>query len=139
MKRMLIILLWLLIVTSGKGQTREHDPVLTKTDYLAKSKSQQRTATTLLAGGTVMMIVGYIGFNNTYDSNNNAGTDVFGFLILGGFAMDVASIPFFVGSSKNARKAATMVRLENQRINLPWQNASAVEFQPALTVTIKFR
>ncbi len=139
MKRTLMILLCSLMATTAMGQKREPDRQWTKTDYLAKSKSQQRTATTLLACGTAMMIIGYVGFNNTYDTNNNAGTDVFGFLVLGGFAMDVASIPFFVGSSRNARKAATMVRLENQRINLPRQNASISEFQPTITVTIRFK
>lgn len=139
MRRMLTILLCWLMATVGMGQTREPDRELTQTDYLAKSKSQQRTATTLLSAGTAMMIVGYIGFNNTYDSNNNAGTDVFGFLVLGGFAMDVMSIPFFIGSSKCARKAATVVRLETQRINLPPQNATASGFQPAVTVTIRLR
>ncbi|MBL7848975.1 MAG: hypothetical protein JNL40_16020 [Cyclobacteriaceae bacterium] len=139
MKRTLMILLCSLMATTTMGQKREPDRPLTKTDYLAKSKSQERTATTLLACGTAMMIVGYIGFNNTYDSNTNGDTDVFGFLVLGGFAMDVASVPFFIGSSRNARKATTMVRLENQRLNLPRQNASASEFQPTVTVTIKFR
>lgn len=139
MKRTLVIFWCCLMTTMAMGQTREPDRQLTQTDYLGKSKSQQRTATTLLACGTAMMIIGYVGINNTYDTNNNSATDVFGFLVLGGFAMDVASIPFFVGSSKSARKAATMVRLENQRINLPRQNASTLEMQPSLTVTIKFR
>ncbi len=85
---------------------------MTKTDfnkeyYLEKSDSQKTTAWILLGSGLLLSTIGIIGFSNSdFLSDNNSSTDAYGFLILGGGACTAGSIPLFISSARNARRAA---------------------------------
>ena len=104
----------------------------TKEDYLQKSKNQKKTGLILLGGGTLMAVIGAVSFNNSYASSDNNTTDASGFLFLGGLAADFISIPFFISSSNNAQKAATL-SFKNQ----PVENFANQQFQPTITLSIK--
>ncbi|MFC0775041.1 hypothetical protein [Terrimonas alba] len=117
------------------SQQKEPVQALTKQDYLQKSKNQKTIGWVLLGGGTIMAVVGAITFNSTYDSDSYTATDAGGFLLLGGIVADLASIPFFIGSAKNARKAAT-ISFNNQRILIPHFHSLVAKAQPSVTIKI---
>ncbi len=129
-------LLVLLTTTSLLGQNTLN-PEYTKEYYLQKSKDQNKTGWILLSTGTVMGVVGLIGFGNSWDSSSTTSTDASGFLFLGGVIAGLASIPAFINSGSSARKAAKL-SLNNQPILCPTQNFCVQNPQPSLLFTINF-
>jgi uncharacterized membrane protein len=136
MKKILTLVILLLFMVKGFGQTTPSTP-FSKEDYLQKSKTQQTTGWIFLSVGITMTAVGVIGFNNTYDDWNDNSTDAYGALILTGPLIALGSIPFFVSSGSNARKAATL-SLNYQPILIPNQGSLVQSSQPSLSVTITF-
>lgn len=134
MKKIAIPMMLLIVVGNSLAQT-----TLSKEDYLRKSEVQKKTGWTMLACGTTLIIVGAIigGGDDSdemgYGSNFETGTLLFGI----GLATDLASIPVFISSAKNARKAA-MISVKNQRIFFD-PNGYAINFNPAVTLTFKLR
>ncbi len=126
-----------LITTTLLGQNtinQEHN----KDYYLQKSKDQNKTAWILLSAGTVISVVGLIGFSSTYDLWDYSNkTDIYGYMMLGGGLLGSASVPLFISSGKNARKAAT-ISFNNQPILCPTQNFCVQNPQPSLLLTINF-
>ena len=117
-------------------------PVETKEFYLHKAKNQNTAAWILLGGGTILAIVGLIGFDANFDiwSTDQAQTnrtDIFGFMILTGIVADLVSIPFFIGSHYN-KKIASMVSLGNQNIHSPLMNSYSMTSYPTLTLKVNF-
>lgn len=102
----------LLVITLGitvSGQQPEPVNKMTRQDYLQKSKNQKTTGWILLGGGTAMAVVGAIVFGQSdWLSEDDPNTDLGGFLFVGGIVADLVSIPFFISSSSNARKAAAI-------------------------------
>jgi hypothetical protein len=134
MKKLCSTFMLLLFLGTVFGQTT----ALTKEDYLLKSKNQKTAGTVLLVGGTTMIIIGIIVGSNSdssdnfgYDSNFAAGTG----LLLGGLAADLISIPLFISSGNNARKAVT-ISFNPQRLSIPQYNSYGLTFQPTLTARI---
>ena len=81
----------------------------TKEYYFEKSKRKKTTAWILLGAGTAMAIGGAIGFDNSWDkSSEYTKTDIFGFITLAGIISDLVSIPFFISSAKNKKKALSI-------------------------------
>ena len=92
-------------------------------DYLLKKSKNQKTAAWILLGsGSAVAIAGsIIGTNAVKNSNPNDPFDIFppgslagGAMILGGIAAIVASVPFFIASGKNKRKANLILQNEPQ-------------------------
>ncbi|MGE5108280.1 MAG: hypothetical protein ACM3H8_12090 [Sphingobacteriales bacterium] len=139
MIKITISLLMILLGVSVSSQEIDTRKPITKEDYLQKSKNQKTTGWILLAGGTSVAIAGVIiGGNDTGDSDDifgpNFGTSAG--LLIGGLAADLLSIPFFIGSSNNARKAATF-SFNQQKIMYPGHNNFAVKTQAAISLTIR--
>ncbi len=117
MKIFSIIILLLIEVTLFSQQNTPF-PSLTKQDYLLKSKHKKIAAWSLLGGGVVFGSIGAIiaakevipimvnpFFSQAPDEKNlNTGA----VLILIGSASVLASIPFFIASSKNKRIASSI-------------------------------
>jgi hypothetical protein len=88
-----------------------------KTDYLQKSKNQRTAAWVLLGGGIAMTVTGTVIYGNAYDKA--AEDDPFGTLVsfgtnvnptgaiiaTAGLLAAASSIPFFIASGKNKRRA----------------------------------
>ncbi|MEO6135022.1 MAG: hypothetical protein ABIP35_07710 [Ginsengibacter sp.] len=74
-----------------------------KNDYLQKSKSQKSAAWALLGSGSALIIVGVLIGNKKNASFADAGTGV----VLGGLGLlsTLGSIPLFIASGRNKRKA----------------------------------
>lgn len=132
-----IYFLLILFTTATLFSQNTPNPEYTKEYYLQKSKDQNKTAWILLSTGTVIGVVGLIGFGNSWDDSSNSSTDIYGFLFLGGVISTLGSIPLFISSGRNARKAAT-ISFNNQPILCPTQNFCVQNPQPSLLLTINF-
>lgn len=129
MKKIVLSLTFFLLIANAFGQDQ---PALTKDDYLRKSKSQKTFAWILLGGGAGLAIAG-LSLSDTYASD--AGT----WMAVGGGVLVAASIPLFISSSKNARKAESMtVAIGSQPIYLARLNSLALKKQPAIMLRFNF-
>lgn len=112
-KNIICFLLLAFPAASFCQKTNDSDPVV-KTDYLVKSKNQKTAAWVLLGGGTALIGVGFL----IGDSKNSTFDDAVTGAILGGigFLSAIGSIPLFIASGKNKRKANNFsgkVKMEN--------------------------
>ena len=114
MKKQIVILLLLTLSVASFGQTTESSKTLTSFDYLKKSKKQNTAAWiflgsgfTVSATGLIISVVGavdeFAGAITGEKSNTfEAGAAIF----YVGLASMLTSIPFFIASSKNKKRAA---------------------------------
>jgi hypothetical protein len=106
-----IFLVCLMMSVAGKIFSQADTPIHNspvKTDYLKKSKNQKTVASTLLGVGLAAGAIGLTQLNfaggadaERTKQKNNLGVG----LIVGGAILDVASIPLFIASSRNKRRA----------------------------------
>lgn len=104
MKRIIVyILLLTLPASSFSQQTTTTQSPKTKDYYLQKSKNQKSGARVLLGGGSILIVAGVLIGTNKDATFGEAGTG----LVMGGlgFLATLGSIPLFIASSKNKRKA----------------------------------
>jgi len=113
--------------------------LLTKTDYLQKSKNQRKTGLILLASGTTLATIGIIKnvssprFLGTLNKEER-------FWVWAGFAgiiSDVVGVRLLINSHTNKRKAAKLsVNIGTQPVLFPQQNSFVITAQPAVTLKI---
>ena len=136
MKKIFFCLKLLLLTVKSFSQT----PALSKEDYLKKSKTQKTVGWVMLGGGVAMTTIGYVIINQQVnDDPLNAITTGQGYVVLmiAGAATALGSIPFFISSAKNARRAAA-ISFNNQKILFPQQNTFVLKTQPTVTLKIMF-
>lgn len=109
----------MLLIVSISSFSQQTDPpqTLTKQDYLQKSKNKKKIAWIFLGGGAVLIATGaiipagdltdqfniYTGAKDIHENDAIKGA-----LIVGGGLSMLASIPFFIASGKNKRKAMSV-------------------------------
>ncbi len=100
--------------------------------FLERSKKQKTTAWILLATGSAAIITGAI-----IDSNidNEVQSFTGGFIEVGGIICTLTSIPFFISSSKNKKRAATLT-INNQKILSPLNDLFVVKRQVSVSLNI---
>lgn len=129
MKRVMPVLLLIIFVTCVYGQERTSPAgPMTKQDYLKKSKSQKTAAFILLGAGAACVAIVAPG---------NVSLDATGpILVIGGVCV-LSSIPLFIASSKNKKRAMNAsAHLNFQRIsNYPVKSAGYV---PAFSLKLNF-
>ena len=110
-----------LIISASGQQTAVEAPALTKPDYLKKSKNQKTTGFVLLTSGSILATIGLTmtlsNLSGLFDPNDppehsSTTADILGY---SGLAIAAGSIPFFVASSKNKKKAMRL-SLKNESI-----------------------
>jgi hypothetical protein len=105
--------------------------------YLQKSKGQKKTALIILGSGLGIAALGGL----VYLEENSGEGFYFDFtgawIAIGGGCVSLFSIPFFISSGVNARKAATLT-LNDQSIFIPQLNTSARTNVPSASLRIKF-
>ena len=104
MKKLLIIMLLLIFCSAVFGQQ-------TKAGYLKKSKNQRTIAFILAGGGSIAWLAGLNKYMDQGDNKDGGGEAA---MIIGGTAA-LASIPLFIISSKNKKKAMGM-SFKNQMV-----------------------
>lgn len=138
MKKTFLILVLAFLATTSFCQTQDSSP-LTRDYYLEKSKKQKTAAWVMLAGGAAMATVGLVAFSQdfTYSWDNPSSSSGEGGAVLGsaGFLVMLGSIPLFIASGRNARKAAA-VSLNTEHVPFLVRNAFALKKQLALTLRV---
>ena len=135
-KSILYFLLLTLPAASFCQKTNDSVPVI-KTDYLVKSKNQKTAAWVLLGGGTALIGLGFL----IGDSKNSSFDDAATGAVLGGIGLlsTIGSIPLFIASGKNKRKAmkaTTSIKMES--IPLHQAQSFIQNSYPAFSVNIAF-
>lgn len=113
------------------------DTSLSKSDYLLKSKNQKTVAWVLLGGGAALFVAGVLIGSDTeagewFGDNLEKGAIVAGV----GAAAALGSIPFFISSGVNKRRAAEL-SINSRRILMPDPQTFTVIRQPALTLKVR--
>jgi hypothetical protein len=135
-KSILYFLLLALPAASFCQKTNDTIPAV-KTDYLVKSKSQKTAAWILLGGGAILIGTGFL----IGDSKNSTFDDAVNGAFLGaiGTLSTIGSIPLFIASGKNKRramKATTFIKMETAP---SFQRQSYIQNSyPAFSVNITF-
>jgi hypothetical protein len=114
MNKTTIFLLMLVLSATTFGQQTNPPPPLEKQNFLTKSKKQKTAAWLLATGGTALMVTGFAIDSGEPEFNilclcyvgSKDGTR--GALILTGIAAIGGSIPLFIASGRNKRKAASL-------------------------------
>ena len=107
MKKTILFVLLLTISAASFSQPINPSPTLTKQDYLKKSNNQKFVAWTVLTGGTIALALAAIdtdvcvGAGCTKNSFPAVAAGIGAVCIAG-------SIPFFIASGKNKRKAMSI-------------------------------
>jgi len=128
-KIMIYFLLLALPATSFCQKTNDSVPVV-KTDYLAKSKSQKTAAFILLGIGVTTLTIAAVG---------DLDLDALGTVVGVGGIATIASIPLFIASGKNKRKAmnaSAFIKMET--IPLLQKQSFVQNSYPAFSVHIIF-
>lgn len=111
MKKAFILVPMLIVAAPTFCQQTNPAPAIIKQDYLQKSKNQKKTAWIMLGGGAAFVLTGVLiprgehtGWNPiSGDEYENDGISAaFG---LTGLVSMLGSVPFFICSGKNKRKA----------------------------------
>ena len=139
MKQATVILLLLTLALRSFSQQNESSPTLTKHDYMQKSKKQKTVAWVLLGGGATLVLTGIIipkgdvvhegAWGNDYENDGIKSTfGVTGFLCMAG------SIPFFIASKKNNKRAMS-VSFKNE--TAPQIQKSSFVYRPVPSLAFK--
>lgn len=138
MKTILFLGLFSVVVLHAFSQNLSTASSNQNIDYLQKSRDQRTTAWVLLGGGAALAFIG-IAWNSDESTNDGFFTQNFdtqAALMLIGGASAVASVPFFIASSRNKEKSRKM------SLNLNIQNNNAKQFNgrfkkfPALSFAV---
>jgi hypothetical protein len=101
---------------------------VTSDDLFLKSKKQKTAAWICAAGGTVLFVTGALTgveqaiddinylFDTQHEENDYTGSSI---LLIAGAAGIVASIPLFIASGSNKRRATLMMKNETVSLGLP--------------------
>ena len=115
MKKFIIIAILFVFATTSFSQQKIHKQVLTQTDYLQKSKKQKKTGSILLAGGAGLIITAFIIPRGklvhdgicfgAYCSDKYKNDGIKSAFFIAGSLSSLGSIPFFIASRKNKKRA----------------------------------
>ncbi len=140
MKKIFLTLTLLLFVLNVFSQAETKPNI--RDHYLKKGKDQKRIANILLVGGAASVLTGIVipkgeeirdfSFLTKYKNDGIRGT----FLMYGLVSM-LLSIPFYIVSAKNKRKAnAATISFNNERVLFQQRGTFITKTQPTLTLRI---
>lgn len=143
MKQIITTILLLTISASSFSQQMNPLPELAKQDYLKKSKTQKTVAWILLGGGlglatagTAIMAYEITGaFVDALITGEGQTSSTGMLMLITGGVSTLGSIPLFIGSSRNKRKAMEF-SFNNQKL-IMWQGRSFIsEVVPSLSFRV---
>jgi hypothetical protein len=132
----LVLLLILALPIPTYGQSLDSTRLPSSEYYQRKSESQHYLAKVFLIGGSAMMFTGMIGFNAT---SEYGAADFYGYMFVGGSLLALGSVPLFISSSANARKASLAVSIRNEKLVLPTYKAISPGSYPALAIVVMLK
>jgi hypothetical protein len=136
MRKIILCTMLLLSVTATFSQQTNPSVVLTKQDYLKKSKDQKIAALVLVGVGGGLLVVGVVngvkGFSDWSNSSYNGRAVTFS--IIGGVLV-LSSIPLFRAAHVNKRKAMRL-SFKNERAPQLLKNSFVYRSVPSLILKI---
>ena len=131
-----IILFALLLILSARSFSQQSYPStpLTRSDYLQKSKNKKTAAWVLLGGGIVLIGTGFLIGASSESSFDDAYTG--GIFVGVGVLSAIGSIPLFIASGKNKRKAASL-SFKNEMAPQLLKNSFVSRIVPSLSLKIQ--
>lgn len=133
MTKMIICTLLLFVTASSFGQQTNSTQSSINQNYFRKSKNQKTAAWILLGGGAAFVTTGVLIANGSFD---NAETG--GLIASAGLLSTIASIPLFIASGRNNRKAMKVsTYLELQRH--PVQITTVQGFRSSVAFSLKLK
>ena len=128
MKKFTICTLLLIFTATSFCQPANPPQTLTRADYLKKSKTQKIAAWVLLGAGATMFIIAAPG---------NASFGTLGTLVIVGAVSTLSSIPLFIASGRNKRKALkTSAYLKFEKIPSVQHVFTSLPAYPAIALKI---
>ena len=128
MKKILLCVMILVISTSSFGQQIDTSKFNTRKYYLRKSRSQ-------LVGGLILLGIG--GTTLALVSNGKTSFDILPVLVIGGGLFVLGSIPLFIASGRNKRKAmnaTTLFKMET----IPTLPQTRISFHSYPAISVRF-
>src|SRR5215831_13419198 len=132
MRKFFISTMLLLMTTSSFCQQTGASQSLTQQNYLEKSKKQKTAAWVLLGGGLVVAVGSALLDVNSDWSKEGTGYTI---AIFTGVASMLASIPLFIASGRNKRKAmnpSTYFEIRQNRV--PTNTGLTLHSMPTLSL-----
>lgn len=126
MRKSILLFFVLLLTISSFGQQTNPSQTLTKQDYLKKSKNQKTAAWICLGSGAVLFAIATPG---------EVSLDILPALVIGGGVLVAGSVPLFIASGKNKRKAMN-ISFKIQRSPLLQQSSLFYQNIPAVSIKI---
>ena len=149
MKKVFAVAILLAIATNAFSQHADSLRSVARTEYLRKSKNQKTAAWVLLGGGVAMFITGSIIYNDAYNKAAEQdplgtllsyGTNVNptgGYIALAGTLAALGSIPLFIASGKNKKRAmAISTGFKLEKASVLQGTAMIRKSYPALSLKI---
>ena len=128
MKKILLCVMILVISTSSFGQQIDTSKFNTRKYYLKKSRSQ-------LVGGLILLGIG--GTTLALVSNGKTSFNILPVLVIGGGLFVLGSIPLFIASGRNKRKAmnaTTLFKMET----IPTLHQTGINFHSYPAISVRF-
>lgn len=143
MKKFIIISLLLIMSSALFSQETNPSATLTKQDYLKKSRHQKTAAWLLIGGGFVLSSAGVIGAlveesKAIWGTEPESTSNTPGVLFFSGGVMMLSSIPLFIASSKNKKKAKfATVSFKNEKTLQVMSHSYVYRFVPSVSLKIE--
>ena len=132
------------IASAIYAQEKETNKRFTQENYLKKSRNHKKTAWILAGGGAGLVVIGSVipkgdykggsfcltGYCDEYENDGIKSA-----LVVTGVVAMLGSIPFFISSSGNRRKAMR-VTFKNEKTSILYQNTIVTRTIPALSFRI---
>jgi len=150
MKKIIVLTMLLILATASFSQQTTPASVLTRQDYLQKSKHQKTAAFLLLGGGFVLTTTAAIIitvkatedfvnfwswlFTQHSDAQNSYTAETILFLV--GTAAMITSIPLFIASAKNKR---TGMSLSFKNETSPQLHNSSLVYRAVPSLSLKLK
>lgn len=133
MKKIIVFALLLIISATSFSQPVTNTAPITKTDYLQKSKNQNKNAWGMIGGGAAFILIGDLIGNSKESTFGEAGA---GAIIAGiGAISIIGSVPLFIASARNKRKGLS-VSFKNESAPKLLNSSFVYKSIPSLTLQI---
>lgn len=138
MKKILLFTIFLNVTVSGFSQRDTTGCLSRAAELTLKSQNQKNGAWVLLGGGSALVLAGFLIGNRNESTFGEAEAGV----IMGGIGVIsmLGSVPLFMASGRNKRKAAAMVSVGVNQFRLISQRGiTQVSYPtPQLTMQLEF-
>ena len=128
MKKLFLLICCILTCNTFFGQPKA------KEYFLERSRNQKTTAWILLGAGTAAIVSGVL-VEAPHRGTGNSQSFTGGLITVGGIIGTLTSIPFFISSSKNKKRATTLI-VSNQRILHTREDLVVLKAVPTISLRI---